>query len=91
MGLEMDASEKKNAGWSKPHPALAQPNWRFYRFLVAAFFLAGDFFLAGAFFLAAAFFLAGAFLLADFFLADAFFLVANALTPFQNRCDSKPQ
>ncbi|MDH3771693.1 MAG: hypothetical protein OET79_12030 [Nitrospirota bacterium] len=58
---------------------------------MAAFFLAGDFFLAGAFFLAAAFFLAGAFLLAVFFLADAFFLVANALTPFQNRCDSKPQ
>jgi hypothetical protein len=29
--------------------------------------------------------------LAAFFLAGAFFLVANALTPFQNRCDSKPQ
>jgi hypothetical protein len=36
--------------------------------------------------LAAAFFLAGAFLAAAFF-AGAFFFVANALTPFQNRCD----
>ncbi len=66
------------------------PTEKNYRFFVAAFFLAGAFFFAGAF-LAAAFFLAGAFFLAAFFLAGAFFLVANALTPFQNRCDSKPQ
>jgi|GEM_PF-4423184 len=86
-------ASNKNAGWSKPHPALWQPNERTYRFLVAAFF-AGAFFLAGAFlataFLAGAFlataFLAGAFL-ATAFLAGAFFFVANALTPFQDRCD----
>lgn len=81
-------ASNKNAGWSKPHPALWQPNERTYRFLVAAFF-AGAFFLAGAFLATA--FLAGAFLAAAFlagaFLAGAFFFVANALTPFQDRCD----